>query len=114
MGKSSKRSIYKPSAEEIRRYMISHVPYRSWCERCVRGKAKDSPQLHVKREEWEVEPVFTLDYTYLKIKDEGGEAAKTSGGCTDLGEKPIIVGKGRRARWIAARMVKRKVMTPSQ
>ena len=30
VGKSWKRAINKPNAEEVRRHMISHVPYRSW------------------------------------------------------------------------------------
>ena len=93
VGKSWKRTINKPSAEEVLRHMISHVPYRSWCEHCVRGKAKDSPHFQVSREEWESEPVYTWDYMYLKTKDDVGDSAKSSGGCTDLGDRPIIVGK---------------------
>ena len=57
VGTSWKRAVNKPSAEEVRRHMISHVPYRSWCEHCVRGKAKDNPHVRVCREEWETEAV---------------------------------------------------------
>ena len=58
IGKRWKRGLQKPSAEEIRRHMISHYPFRSWCEYCIRGKAKDNPHKQVQREEWESEPVF--------------------------------------------------------
>ena len=68
VGKSWKRAVNKPSAEEIRRHMISHVPYRSWCEHCIRGKAKDSPRARVTREDWETEAVFTWDYAYIKTR----------------------------------------------
>ena len=52
--------------------------------------------------------MYTWDYMYLKTKGESGETSKTSGGCTDLGDRPIIVGKDRRARWVTAHVVKRK------
>ena len=28
----------KPSAEEMRIHNLTHCPYRSWCEHCVRGQ----------------------------------------------------------------------------
>ena len=87
VGKSWKRAANKPSAEEIRRHMISRVPYRSWCERCVRGKAKDGPHHRVTREEWETEPVYTWDYMYLKTGN--GKAANTGPGeASDLRTSP--------------------------
>ena len=32
----------KPSQEEVDRHMATHLPFRSWCEFCVRGKAKNA------------------------------------------------------------------------
>ena len=61
LGKRWKRGVVKPSAEEVRRHMISHQPFRSWCEFCVKGKAKDSPHYKVHREDWEEEPVYIWD-----------------------------------------------------
>ena len=32
-----------PSAEEEANHNMTHLPYRSWCPQCVRGKGKASP-----------------------------------------------------------------------
>ena len=34
-----------PSDAERRAHEIHHMPYRSWCEYCVRGRGKESPHL---------------------------------------------------------------------
>ena len=85
VGNSWKRAVNKPSAEEVRRHMTSHVPYRSWCEHCVRGKAKESPHIRVSREEWESEPVYAWDYVYLKSNKGNAESSTGPGECHDLG-----------------------------
>ena len=33
------REVMTPSAREVKEHMITHVPFRSWCEHCVRGRA---------------------------------------------------------------------------
>ena len=40
-----------PSSDEQRLHNITHVPYRSWCDHCVKGKAKIVS--HTKQEEKE-------------------------------------------------------------
>ena len=30
----------RPSQEEVNAHNVSHLPYRSWCPHCVRGKAR--------------------------------------------------------------------------
>ena len=30
-----------PSKEEVEEHMLTHLPYRSWCEHCVKGKGKE-------------------------------------------------------------------------
>ena len=37
-----------PSPEEVRAHDMTHLPYRSWCVHCVRGKGKS--MAHAKRE----------------------------------------------------------------
>ena len=108
LGKRWKRGLQKPSAEEVRRHMISHYPYRSWCEYCMRGKAKDSPRKQVFREEWESEPVYTWDYMYMKTKAATGSSDAEMQNTTDSGNRPIIIGKDRRATWVTAHVAKRK------
>jgi hypothetical protein len=31
---------YTPSDRERKEHAVSHIPYRSWCEHCIRGKAQ--------------------------------------------------------------------------
>ena len=40
------RSPYAPSRQEVIEHNITHCPYRSWCRKCVMGKAKCDPHLN--------------------------------------------------------------------
>ena len=31
----------KPSEDEVKEHAKTHLPYRSWCRHCVRGKGKE-------------------------------------------------------------------------
>ena len=33
----------KPSAEEVEKCMVTHLPFRDWCPHCVRGKSGSKP-----------------------------------------------------------------------
>ena len=33
----------KPSAEEVEEHEKTHLPYRSWCKACVKGRGKAMP-----------------------------------------------------------------------
>ena len=35
---------YKPSPKEVEEHNVTHMPFRSWCPFCVKGKAKDESQ----------------------------------------------------------------------
>ncbi len=35
------RSPGKPSAKDVEEHNLTHCPYRSWCDACVKGQAKD-------------------------------------------------------------------------
>ena len=35
------RSPGSPSPQEVDDHNLTHCPYRSWCEHCVRGQTKD-------------------------------------------------------------------------
>ena len=43
-----------PSREEVEAHMLTHTPYRSWCRRCVKGKAKGKPHFRGTGEEKDV------------------------------------------------------------
>ena len=38
------RNIRLPSLEEFQRHMMTHLPYRNWCEWCVKGRGKEAPR----------------------------------------------------------------------
>ena len=33
----------EPTQKEIDEHTLTHIPFRSWCAHCVRGKAKNNP-----------------------------------------------------------------------
>ena len=33
----------EPSQEEVDEHNVNHLPYRSWCRHCVRGRGKNQP-----------------------------------------------------------------------
>ena len=111
IAKRWKRGKTQPSAEEIRRHMISHIPFRSWCEHCVKGRAKDAPHYRVTASDIDTEPVLTWDYMWMKkAKDNSRD---TAGGDTgedieQLDTKPILVSKDRASKWVSAHVVRRK------
>ena len=34
-----KDSADMPSRDEVEKHMVTHIPFRSWCDHCVRGRA---------------------------------------------------------------------------
>ena len=48
-GESGRREVErmqspgKPSLEEVEHHNLTHLPYRSWCRHCVRGRKKELP-----------------------------------------------------------------------
>ena len=64
----SKESMYVPrgpSDVERRAHEIHHMPYRSWCQCCVRGRGKESPLLCREEHSDDGIPVVQIDYAFL-------------------------------------------------
>ena len=71
------QSPVKPNSEEIRQHNVSHVPYRSWCQHCVRGKGRTLAHKSGSRgldKARDVRPRVLMDYFYLGRKEEPNEA----------------------------------------
>ena len=47
----------------------SHYPFRSWCQACVRGKAKAMSHFRVSHDEEQV-PIVTVDYCFMNSTSE--------------------------------------------
>ena len=58
----------RPSKEEVALHNTSHLPYRSWCPHCVRGKARRRNHRKKLREKSGGVPVISMDYMWLKGK----------------------------------------------
>ena len=58
----------RPSDKEVEEHERTHVPFRSWCQHCVKGKAKSHPHWNSKKEEEYGMPVISWDYFYIKMK----------------------------------------------
>ena len=72
---------YTPSRQERMEHELTHVPYRSWCPHCVRGKA--IAMGHYARKSAEDDerkiPLVALDYAFLKKSSGSEEEATTVG-----------------------------------
>lgn len=67
------QSPIRPSEEEVRQHNISHVPYRSWCPHCVRGKGRSLVHKNAVSsadDAGRVRPRVSMDYFYLGKKDD--------------------------------------------
>ncbi len=69
------RAPTSPSREEFERHMVTHVPFRSWCVHCVRGRAVASPHKKAKDKEGDRLPVISLDYMFMGSKVDEGTAS---------------------------------------
>ena len=65
-----------PSDAERRAQEIHHMPCRSWCEFCVRGRGKESPHLSRYEQADDGIPVVQVDYAFLH--DTGDKEAKVT------------------------------------
>ena len=58
-----------PSREEEERHEVSHIPFRSWCTACVRGKAKQMPCRRLPKDRDDGIPVVALDYCSMHSRE---------------------------------------------
>ena len=56
----------QPTAAEVEEHNLTHIPYRPWCEYCVRGKAKRRPSRRLCGAYSEsTQARIRMDYAYL-------------------------------------------------
>ena len=93
--------IYKPcrpSAEEVEIHNRTHMPFRNWCEICIRARAQNSPHKKLDKEERTMPTIF-LDFGYTK--EEEGHGNKNKG-------KPMLVLKDRDTKFTTSFMLRSK------
>ena len=61
----------KPTLAEVKAHNVNHLPYRSWCPHCVRGKGKSLDHKRLDQERDHVIPTVSMDYCFMgKDEDE--------------------------------------------
>ena len=53
-----------PSQQEVEDHNVNHLPFRSWCKHCVRGKSKAHPHRVNENRISEV-PIVSIDYMFM-------------------------------------------------
>ena len=107
-GKSNKGLPHgiKPSQKEVEEHERTHLPFRSWCEHCVKGKAKSHP--HYKQDEEDVGiPTISWDYFYMKDEDSDSDEADDEGE-GDSNSTPMIAWHDSNSKGIMAFAVPKK------
>ena len=62
-----------PTQADVDEHNMTHLPYRSWCTHCVRGRGEAHPHHKSGNEERDV-PELHLDYCFMGKVDEEGPA----------------------------------------
>ena len=95
----------EPTEREIREHELTHLPFRSWCKHCVRGRAVNyGHHVHVQEDKDEQQvPIISVDYMYMKSSDQ--EETKEEG-------QPIMVMKDRKSKFITAHVIEEKGENP--
>ena len=66
--------VKKPSRNEVDQHELTHLPFKSWCRHCVRGRGVRSPHRAKTDEDDEDErvPTISIDYGFLTDEPEDG------------------------------------------
>ena len=90
------RVAIKPTPEEVAAHEETHLPSRSWCKYCVRGRGRSVSHHRVSGKEEEQIPTISVDYGFLGTKD------------TPATELPVLVGRDRQSMAVWASPVPHK------
>jgi hypothetical protein len=84
----------KPTKEEVEDHEKLHLPFRSWCRHCVRGRGKELA--HYRTDETSGCHEIHLDFFFMGREHEPGKTV------------PIVAVKERRSKMVMASVVPRK------
>ena len=60
-----------PSKAQVESHQLTHLPFRSWCDHCVRGRGREMN--HQKAAVEERGPEFHLDFAFMGQEGEPGQ-----------------------------------------
>jgi hypothetical protein len=87
------RGPSKPTKQEKEDHERDHIPFRSWCAHCVRGKSKSSGHFSAGTDAQRSKPIVSLDYAFLGIRKGKNkeEVAQFEEEATRAGHTPQLV-----------------------
>ena len=91
----------QPTLKEIQEHVLTHLPLRSWCRHCVRGRERSFPHFRSKTED--VVPTVSIDYFFMG--PSGQEEAQ--------GVLPMLAVKYHESLMTFAHVVERKGLVDS-
>ena len=99
-----------PSKSEREAHEATHMPYRSWCAHCVRGRGIASPHVEKKDDDERKEmrrPVVSMDYFFMNKEDEDKATMiavkEEKHGCVHAS---IVPGKGDQVEWVSSHVAR--------
>ena len=71
----TKKATDKPGKEEVEEHNATHIPFRSWCDHCVRGKCHGEPHYKNKgpRQLDEGKEMIVMNYMQMKSRNDEGK-----------------------------------------
>ena len=63
---------YKPTRDEVEDHNLTHLPYRSWCRHCIRGRGKETSHQQQDGEDRTV-PEFHMDFCFPGYEESSTE-----------------------------------------
>ena len=88
----------QPTLKDIQEHVLTHLPPRSWCRHCLRGRGTSLPHFRSKTEGEHVVPTVSIDYFFMG--PSGQEEAQ--------GVLPMSAVKSHESRMTFAHVVERK------
>ena len=67
-----------PTAEERKEHELTHLPFRSWCRHCIRGRGKEESCPRKVRDENDI-PEVHLDYMFMGGRTGGANLSSPGG-----------------------------------
>jgi len=86
------RAPEQPMEEAVEEHARTHAPFRSWCEECVKGKAKEGA--HQKRMDDETATVIAVDYGFMGDEEIGAHIMITKDSNTGWKSAAVVPNKG--------------------
>ena len=100
----------EPTAKEKAMHDVSHVPYRSWCLDCVRGRGVESPHRANEQRDEDTTTLVSSDYGFMKDDEGQGQQddqitiLASTDSKTQSVSGMIVPAKGAANQWIVNRL----------